>query len=285
MIFVALALGFALPARGFAATRELIVNPASVLQGEPALVRVVGATGGAGTTLTMNGALVPLLMFRGESVAVVGTDLRQAPGSYPIRAKFSNGTVATTTLVVMERPRVVLEAPAGIPDELGGDTAAGQTALLARLAKENALLAGLWTNPRMLWTEPFRFPVANPIITDQYGYLRSGGAGEIAHKGTDFRAAVGTPVYAMNRGVVRLSRAFTVYGNTVVVDHGRGIQTLYLHLSRIAVKVGQLVVPGQLIGHSGQTGYASGPHLHVSMRISGISVDPERFLALFSVGR
>lgn len=263
-----------------AAAPGVSVMPASVLQGEPALVRVAGAASGAGTTLTMNGISVPLLTFRGESVAIIGTDLRQTPGPYVIWARFSGGTVATATLVVTERPTVIDAAPAGIPDELGGDTAAGSVALLARLAKENTLIAGLWTNPRMLWTEPFRLPVANPVATDRYGYLRATGAADVAHKGTDYRAPVGTRVYAMNRGVVRLARTMPVYGKIVVIDHGLGLQTLYLHLSRIGVNPGQLVLPGQLIGRSGQTGYAEGPHLHVSVRVSGISVDPERFLAL-----
>jgi murein DD-endopeptidase MepM/ murein hydrolase activator NlpD len=85
----------------------------------------------------------------------------------------------------------------------------------------------------------------------------------------------------MNRGVVRLSKKLNTYGNTVVVDHGLGLMTMYMHLSKREVVEGQLVLRGQEIGKSGQTGYAEMPHLHVSIRIAGISIDPMKFMDFF----
>ena len=87
----------------------------------------------------------------------------------------------------------------------------------------------------------------------------------------------------MNRGVVRLSKKFTVYGNTVIIDHGNGVMTLYMHLSKRLVKEGSLVEQGQTIGKSGMTGYAEHPHLHISVRINNTSIDPLEFLKLFGV--
>ena len=86
----------------------------------------------------------------------------------------------------------------------------------------------------------------------------------------------------MNRGVVRLAKTFRNYGKTIVVDHGLGVMTFSMHLSKIYVGAGELVKKGQLIGLSGETGYAAKPHLHLTVRIGGISVDPVVFLDFFS---
>ena len=86
---------------------------------------------------------------------------------------------------------------------------------------------------------------------------------------------------AMNRGVVRIARTGISYGKTIVVDHGLGLQTFYLHLSKIKVNVGELVLPGQIIGLSGQTGYTDAPHLHLSIRLNGVSIDPMKFMEFF----
>ena len=86
---------------------------------------------------------------------------------------------------------------------------------------------------------------------------------------------------AMNAGVVSLAREFRVYGKTIVIDHGLGLQSIYMHLSNFKVKAGQQVKKGEPIGLSGSTGYALEPHLHVSVHIGGVSVDPVEFLGLF----
>ena len=85
----------------------------------------------------------------------------------------------------------------------------------------------------------------------------------------------------MNRGIVRLAKHFRDYGNTVIIDHGLGLMTFYMHLSKIQVNVGELVRQGHMIGLSGQTGYAAQPHLHLTVRINDVSIDPIKFMALF----
>ena len=142
------------------------------------------------------------------------------------------------------------------------------------------MLASLKTGNKAFWTRPFRMPLSNPIVTDSYGYVRQTGAYSILHKGVDFRAVVGTPVLAMNRGVVRQVHTYRDYGKTVVIDHGLGVMTFYMHLSKVEVHEGELVLPGQVIALSGMSGYAESPHLHVSVRIGGVSVDPVAFLNL-----
>lgn len=92
--------------------------------------------------------------------------------------------------------------------------------------------------------------------------------------GTDYAGSVGAPVRAANRGVVRLVDAFYLGGNVVYIDHGEGMVTAYLHLSRQRVAEGDTVERGQLIGNVGATGRVTGPHLHLITRYGQVTVDP-----------
>ena len=97
---------------------------------------------------------------------------------------------------------------------------------------------------------------------------------EQVHLGFDLASRQQAPVPAANRGKVLLARYFGIYGKTVVVDHGRGLMSLYSHLSDIAVQVGDSVEAGDILGRTGATGLAGGDHLHYSMLIHGVQVDP-----------
>jgi murein DD-endopeptidase MepM/ murein hydrolase activator NlpD len=98
------------------------------------------------------------------------------------------------------------------------------------------------------------------------------------HRGVDIANVLGTPVKASNNGVVRLAQRLPAHGNCVVIEHGEGIFTYYAHLNQILVKVGQKVVKGELIGKMGMTGVASGPHLHFSMSVHNLRVDPLQWI-------
>lgn len=94
------------------------------------------------------------------------------------------------------------------------------------------------------------------------------------HKGTDFRADRGTPVYAAGAGVVAFAGRQRGYGNVIYVEHGGGLVTRYAHLARIEVEPGALLVAGHRVGQVGSTGRATGPHLHFEVRLDGRAVDP-----------
>lgn len=102
------------------------------------------------------------------------------------------------------------------------------------------------------------------------------------HSGTDFRAKVGTPLISSNDGVVILVKDRFYSGGSVIIDHGRGIYTCYYHMSRFDVKKNQKIKKGQIIGLSGVSGRATGPHLHFSARVSGIQVDPLQLIKLLN---
>jgi len=98
------------------------------------------------------------------------------------------------------------------------------------------------------------------------------------HTGIDIYAPQGTPIKAADAGIVTYSDWYGGYGRTIIIDHGRGLSTLYAHLSRQTVKKGDRVNKGQTIGNVGSTGYSTGPHLHFEVRRNGAPVDPQTFL-------
>lgn len=134
--------------------------------------------------------------------------------------------------------------------------------------------------PDREWSGAFTAPADAPI-SDVFGSQRIfNGKAQSPHLGLDFRVAAGTPVAAMNDGTVLLARPLYFEGNFVVLDHGQGLLTLYLHLSEFKVKEGDVMKRGDLIGLSGGTGRATGPHLHVAVRWQGIYLDPARLMQL-----
>jgi murein DD-endopeptidase MepM/ murein hydrolase activator NlpD len=146
---------------------------------------------------------------------------------------------------------------------------------------ENALVAqtvSLYT-PGQAWQGNFRPPldVKNPRKSSEFGERRSyngGKPGLCGHEGTDFAVDGGTPVYATAAGTVVLAQPLKVRGNVVFIDHGRGVFTAFYHLKEIDTQAGQRVNPGDPIGKVGTTGFSTGDHLHWSMWVNGIYVDP-----------
>ena len=153
---------------------------------------------------------------------------------------------------------------------------------LKQIKAESELKAKVFaaSAPEPLWRADFRAPVT-AAPTDSFGTRRMFN-GKLAsiHKGMDFRAATGTPVRAGNSGVVVLARPLYYEGNCVVIDHGLGLFTISMHLSRIDVKEGQHVATGERLGLSGATGRVTGPHLHWAVRWQGAYLDPAKLLRL-----
>jgi murein DD-endopeptidase MepM/ murein hydrolase activator NlpD len=97
------------------------------------------------------------------------------------------------------------------------------------------------------------------------------------HRGFDIAVPIGTKVKAANNGKVVFAQKLAAFGGTVVLDHGQGVHTLYFHLSRFLVDVGQAVGKGEGIALSGNSGISSGPHLHWGMSVHNLRVDPNQW--------
>jgi murein DD-endopeptidase MepM/ murein hydrolase activator NlpD len=125
--------------------------------------------------------------------------------------------------------------------------------------------------------------ILDGAITSKFGQRKDPFTGESTfHKGMDVGAAEGTPISAAMGGVVKRAELHPGYGQMVEIEHEGGVSTLYAHASELKVKPGQRVEAGQEIALVGQTGRATGPHLHFEVRVNGHSVDPKNALKVYS---
>ncbi len=151
---------------------------------------------------------------------------------------------------------------------------------LARAERESAAVAKLWSRRSPArFTLPLGPPLAKLPEGGRFGSRRIfNGEPRSPHSGVDFAAATGTPVLAVADGTVVLAADHFFSGNSVFIDHGDGLISMYFHLSRLAVRAGQQVHRGERLGAVGATGRATGPHLHFGVRWRGARVDPEILL-------
>jgi murein DD-endopeptidase MepM/ murein hydrolase activator NlpD len=212
--------------------------------------------------------------------ALAGIDVEQAPGTYPLEltATKAAGREVHATQKVEVLPSSYKTTTLHVEEKYVQPDAATLARIAADKAVKDAAFARQISQP--LWRGDFRSPV--PFTpTDSFGTRRMFN-GKLAsiHRGTDFHASSGTPVDAANDGVVIIAQGMFYEGNLVVVDHGQQFSTLYMHLSKIEVKVGDRVHKGQRLGLSGATGRVTGPHLHLGVRWQGMYVDAVKLLKL-----
>jgi len=279
----AILLLLAIPAA--AAPWTIKTQPARPVNGAPVLFQVKPATrldslGGSwlGHELTFSYNAASKTWF---TLAGVGFEI--APGKYTLEL---NGVSANSkSPLVMKRTFSVARAQyPKIKVELAVEKKftepdPAQQAQIAEATKVKQDYLSRVT-PEREWDGKFAAPV-DAATSDVYGSQRIfNGVAQRPHFGLDYRVHTGTPVAAMNSGTVLLARFLYFEGNCVVIDHGQGLLTLYLHLSEFKVKEGEEVKRGQEIGLSGGTGRATGPHLHVAVRWQGTYLDPARLLQL-----
>jgi murein DD-endopeptidase MepM/ murein hydrolase activator NlpD len=133
------------------------------------------------------------------------------------------------------------------------------------------------------WEDPLVAPLPGCVISP-FGVARLHNGkptGEI-HAGIDQRAAAGTAIRAVAAGVVKIVQPFNVLGGTVAIDHGQGLETMYLHMSKLNVELGAHVNKGDVIGYAGATGRANGPHLHWVIYVNGVPQNPQQWVTLKS---
>ncbi len=150
-----------------------------------------------------------------------------------------------------------------------------------RAEKEKLRLSKIWKRYRNpFWNGRF-IPPIDTEISAGFGIIRiMNNKKRSIHRGIDYRGSTGSPVRAINSGVVVLTDDLFFGGNTVVIDHGLSIYSVYMHLSGFAVKEGDKIKRGDVIGSIGSSGRATGPHLHLSVKVNGRSINPESLFAL-----
>ncbi len=257
-------------------------QPLRIVNGSPVIFRVT--TPGPATNLSGNWLGHELAFsFNAHTktwFALAGASVEAKPGSYSLQlhAQTPGGKDISfeKKVAVGHRryPRVLVKVPqrytAPSPEEQ------------AEIAQDKKTKEEVFqsSSPEREWRGIFEAPV-EAQISDVFGVQRVfNGSVQSTHQGLDFRVSAGTPVHAVNRGRVILASPLFMEGNCVVIDHGQGLLTLYLHLSKFSVKDGETVEKGQQVGLSGGTGRATGPHLHLAVRWQGVYLDPQALLAL-----
>ena len=135
------------------------------------------------------------------------------------------------------------------------------------------------------WDDPLTSPVPGCVLSP-FGVkrLHNGKPTGEFHAGIDQRSPAGRPVHAVAGGIVKIAQPFAVLGGTVAIDHGQGLETMYLHMSKLLVAPGAQVKKGEVIGYVGATGRANGPHLHWVVDVNGVPVNPRQWVTLKSCG-
>ncbi len=275
--------------------RAIATTPERLASGSPFLLTVSLAT--PASSVTGRWLQQDVLFFPGHPgdrsqgagsevwYALLGVGVETGPGAYPL------------TLEVTTRGGKVLQATRQVPVvaanyrtgtlSVAGNFVEPDAATQKEIAADKQLKDRVFAHsaPAPEWSGNFVRPV-RAASTDSFGTRRTFN-GKLAsiHRGMDFRAASGTPVSAANSGKVVIARKLFYEGNCVVIDHGEGFMTLYMHFSKIEVAEGTMVRKGQRLGLSGATGRVTGPHLHFAARWRDAYLDPAGLFSLSLAGK
>jgi len=211
---------------------------------------------------------------------LVGVDLERRPGKYVLIVKATRE--GQPELAVPHELRV---APKRFPTRrlnVAPRYATPPEAAFERIRLESERLGALFRSvtPHR-WSGPFLLPVGDDPTSNFGARSIFNGQSRNPHAGIDFKSREGTPVRAPNAGLIVLGEDLFFTGNTVVVDHGLGLYSLFAHLSRIDVAPGEVVESGATLGLVGATGRVTGPHLHWAVRLNEARVDPISLVAAF----
>ncbi len=271
-----------------AANWTIRAQPTHLINGGPVLFQVKAPAHLQSLTATWLGHEVSF-SFDAKSqtwIALAGVSFETAPGTYSLELTGeSKSSKAPEAKINFSRKFTVargkypkIQAKLGVEGKFTEPTPEQQKQI-----EEGQQIKKDYLNrvtPDREWSGTFTEP-ADAAISDVFGAQRIfNGKTTSTHWGLDFRVPSGTPVEAMNDGTVLLARPMYFEGNFVVLDHGQGLLTIYMHLSEFKVKEGDPVKRGQVIALSGGTGRATGPHLHVGVRWQGTYLDPAALIRL-----
>ena len=256
--------------------------PRVIQTGSPCLFRLELRVPAVAVSGSWQGREVTFVPAADRSVwyALAGVDVAAKPGNYRLAVQ---STVAGGAVVRRERAITVVRARykterLRVPERFVEPDPDTRVRIQADEQLKHAIFSQETEPPE--WSGKFRVPIASSV-SEPFGTRRTFN-GKLAsiHRGIDFHALPGTPVLAANSGEVVLARELFYEGNCVIIDHGLGFMTIYMHLSKFEVSEGQNVERGQEIGLTGATGRVTGPHLHIAVRWKGAYLDPAQPWAL-----
>lgn len=261
------------------ALAALSVSPQEVDSGGVALLRWEGPPPFQ-AVVRFNERVISLSSNESGVAALLGTDVELPAGEYPITAavidRLGRTSIHRSALVVRESSRPVerLTLPEAMVEPL-------DPAILKRISAERGMLAELFDarDRPPLW-KTFSLPVSDPV-SSTFGLRRIlNGKPKSPHAGIDFRSPRGTPVKAAADGVAVFAGDLYYTGQTVILDHGEGLYTLYAHLEEANCQAGERLEAGDTLGMVGSSGRSTGPHLHWGSKLRGDRIDPMALVEL-----
>lgn len=258
---------------------DLRLSPSVIDNGGVALLSWSGEIPSS-ATVRFNGGLCHLRPTPEGAMALLGADVELAPATYPVEVEIAREGAVEVFLLPLEVRRAIRpEERLTLPPE---KVTPRDPAVLKRIEKENALLAQLFSSETSPLWETFGRPVDDPVGSI-FGLRRIlNGQSKSPHSGVDFRSPAGRPVRSAASGNVVFAGDLFYTGQTVILDHGEGLFTLYAHLRSIDCSMNQLLTAGEILGRVGSTGRSTGPHLHWGVKLRGARVDPLALVELLS---
>ena len=221
----------------------------------------------------------------GLFAAIIGVDLEAKPGTSKIiiTATDDAGRQRQAETIVQTVSKVFRQESFTVAS--GFDQLSPEALELIRMERADFALAFATPAAERFWEAPFIRPVPHES-SSSFGYRRIiNGKPRAPHTGADLRAPVGTEVQAANHGRVVLTGNYFFAGQSMVLDHGGGLYTMYFHLSEFKVDAGAMARRGDVIALSGMSGRVTGPHLHWAARLGNARVDPMELVQKISIGQ
>ena len=213
------------------------------------------------------------LQQNGKRFGLLPISVKDTPGTFPLILSTSDESESQTLPVVIRKTI--------FPSQ--NVTLAPEIEALHSTPEEMAVLASFrdTISETRSWQDPLAAPVSG-CMTSPFGVrrLHNGKPTGEYHGGVDQRTPEGEAIRAVAAGTVTFAKQFNVLGNAVGIDHGQGLQSMYLHMSRLAVASGATVERGDTLGYAGSTGRSTGPHLHWVLYVNGINVNPAQWIKL-----
>ncbi len=257
---------------------QISLSATTLKQGDTLLIKIPAGIGADEITGQFGSSKISFFKFENGLAGIVGIDAKKTPGIYKLTINFPDNYKVEKQIEV-QKGNFKITTLAFTPElEKKGYSATSVKETIAKNDGPKLYDAMATSAGSAYFDKSFAYPLDKIANVGGFGNIRKSGSVSLRHFGVDLDADMNTPVYAINDGVVKATLELIDYGNTMVIDHGLGIFSLYLHLDKFNVTEGQKVTRGQIIGLSGNTGYSIAPHLHFSVKAGGASVDPLKFI-------